>query len=92
MQQVAVPGLPLTFNATPDHRIMRELQHDGFTDTSEATGSGLNATWPQVGLHPRIAGTIQQVHVVGCNIIEILSRLSCEISPRRLDEVGREYL
>jgi endonuclease/exonuclease/phosphatase (EEP) superfamily protein YafD len=46
----SVPGAVVVagdFNATLDHKIMRELQRDGFTDASEATGSGINATWPQ---------------------------------------------
>jgi len=46
----SVPGPVVVagdFNATLDHKIMRDLQLDGFTDAAEATGSGVNATWPQ---------------------------------------------
>lgn len=35
------------FNATLDHKIMRQLQGDGFIDAAEASGAGISATWPQ---------------------------------------------
>ena len=34
------------FNATLDHRAMRELMGSGYTDAAVATGNGLRATWP----------------------------------------------
>lgn len=33
------------FNATLDHRLMRELLAEGYTDAADATGEGLAATW-----------------------------------------------
>ncbi|HEU5127274.1 MAG TPA: endonuclease/exonuclease/phosphatase family protein [Glycomyces sp.] len=33
------------FNATLDHRLMRELIGQGYTDAADATGRGLAATW-----------------------------------------------
>ncbi|ADD40670.1 endonuclease/exonuclease/phosphatase family protein [Stackebrandtia nassauensis] len=34
------------FNATLDHRILRDLIAMGYTDAADATGSGLTGTWP----------------------------------------------
>lgn len=34
------------FNATLDHRIMRDLQGDGYVDAVAARGAGISATWP----------------------------------------------
>lgn len=33
------------FNATLDHRLMREVLDSGYTDAADATGEGLTATW-----------------------------------------------
>lgn len=33
------------FNATLDHRLMRELVDEGYTDAADTTGEGLSTTW-----------------------------------------------
>ncbi|MDZ7578701.1 MAG: endonuclease/exonuclease/phosphatase family protein [Candidatus Nanopelagicales bacterium] len=48
------------FNATLDHRVMRDLQAAGFSDAAEASGAGLNLTWP-VGRLPFPAVSIDHV-------------------------------
>lgn len=34
------------FNATLDHKLLRELIDTGYTDAADATGNGLTGTWP----------------------------------------------
>lgn len=54
------PGLLLgDFNATLDHRELRRLLDDGYVDAADATGDGLEPTWP-VG-RPRPPITIDHV-------------------------------
>ncbi|HLU28073.1 MAG TPA: endonuclease/exonuclease/phosphatase family protein [Glycomyces sp.] len=36
------------FNATLDHRLMREIIDEGYTDAADATGEGLSTTWRPV--------------------------------------------
>lgn len=48
----ALPGPVIVagdFNATLDHRVMRDVQNDGYGDVSANVGHGLHATWPQGG-------------------------------------------
>lgn len=40
------------FNATLDHKIMRQLQGDGYVDAAAASGAGISATWPRLGRLP----------------------------------------
>ncbi|WP_240506642.1 endonuclease/exonuclease/phosphatase family protein [Thermoactinospora rubra] len=43
------------FNATLDHRPMRDLLDSGYRDAADVTGRGLTATWPQGGRLPGVA-------------------------------------
>ncbi len=43
------------YNATPDHRQLRDLVARGYTDAGPATGRGLRTTWTPLGYgHPRL--------------------------------------
>ena len=48
-----VPRLLLgDFNATLDHRELRRVLDRGYVDAADATGDGLNPTWPTTGGRP----------------------------------------
>ncbi|MGJ6965811.1 endonuclease/exonuclease/phosphatase family protein [Streptosporangium sp. G11] len=49
------------FNATLDHRLVRDLLDSGYRDAADVTGHGLTATWPQQGWEPVPGVTIDHV-------------------------------
>lgn len=49
------------FNATLDHRPMRDLMASGYRDAADVTGHGLSATWPQRGWGPILGVAIDHV-------------------------------
>ncbi|MGC5013476.1 endonuclease/exonuclease/phosphatase family protein [Streptosporangium sp. DT93] len=49
------------FNATLDHRQVRDLLDSGYRDVADVTGHGLTATWPQRGWSPVPGVTIDHV-------------------------------
>ncbi|MEU4833453.1 endonuclease/exonuclease/phosphatase family protein [Streptosporangium sp. NPDC023615] len=49
------------FNATLDHRQVRDLLDSGYRDVADVTGHGLTATWPQRGRSPVPGVTIDHV-------------------------------
>lgn len=52
----ALPGATVLagdFNATLDHRIMRDLQAEGYVDAAESAGDGFAPTYPQGTRFPR---------------------------------------
>ncbi|MDQ3630701.1 MAG: endonuclease/exonuclease/phosphatase family protein [Actinomycetota bacterium] len=42
------------FNATLDHRVLRDLLGDGYVDAADAVGAGLVPTWPRASTRPPI--------------------------------------
>ncbi|MER7581860.1 endonuclease/exonuclease/phosphatase family protein [Kitasatospora sp. NPDC097691] len=52
------------FNATLDHRPMRDLVDTGLADTHEELGAGLFPTWPQDHPDYRVPAVIQIDHVL----------------------------
>ncbi|WP_316528270.1 endonuclease/exonuclease/phosphatase family protein [Kitasatospora brasiliensis] len=52
------------FNATLDHKPMRDLIDTGLTDTHEELGAGLFPTWPQDHPDYRVPAAIQIDHVL----------------------------
>ncbi|GII05090.1 endonuclease [Planobispora takensis] len=49
------------FNATLDHRPVRDLLDSGYRDAADVTGRGLTPTWPQQGWSPVPGVTIDHV-------------------------------
>lgn len=49
------------FNATLDHRPVRDLLSAGYRDAADVTGDGLTATWPQRGWGPVPGVTIDHI-------------------------------
>ncbi|MFS1299610.1 endonuclease/exonuclease/phosphatase family protein [Streptosporangium longisporum] len=49
------------FNATLDHRQVRDLLGSGYRDAADVTGHGLTPTWPQQGWSPVPGVTIDHV-------------------------------
>ncbi|WP_440070258.1 endonuclease/exonuclease/phosphatase family protein [Streptosporangium sp. OZ121] len=49
------------FNATLDHRLVRDLLDSGYRDAADVTGHGLTPTWPQQGWEPVPGVTIDHV-------------------------------
>ncbi|MFF5209700.1 endonuclease/exonuclease/phosphatase family protein [Streptosporangium sp. NPDC000396] len=49
------------FNATLDHRLVRDLLDSGYRDAADVTGQGLTPTWPQQGWEPAPGVTIDHV-------------------------------
>lgn len=59
------------FNATLDHKIMRQLQDDGWVDAAAANGAGINATWPQGGSVPFPLVAIDHVMQRGAPLVPV---------------------
>ncbi|MCG5218550.1 endonuclease/exonuclease/phosphatase family protein [Streptosporangium soli] len=49
------------FNATLDHRPVRDLLSSGYRDAGDVTGQGFTATWPQQGWEPTPGVTIDHI-------------------------------
>lgn len=62
------PGLPRIlagdFNATLDHRAMRDVLATGYRDVADAVGAGLTPTWPFYGRRSLVTPRITIDHVL----------------------------
>ncbi len=52
------------FNATLDHRLLRQLLDTGYRDAADAVGAGLTPTWPYYGRRSRVMPRIAIDHVL----------------------------